>query len=195
LRLRIETKEIFETPIFLIEYDLPTERTEFSDKVNKKIRGLRNAIMFTLRYKLLAQRNLESSWFIEEKRLEETEAVISQIIEEFKKEIPETFDLANRIKIIPIYTTKEGYDYYQNRKTEFVIEFIDEMIELVNKGIQDEHISESSLWRAKKALEVYEVLKPDLEGKPLFPKIRKKIGELQELIEEFEKKRKEEEWT
>lgn len=185
-KLRIEKDKVLDKPLWLCEYDLPTESKKFTKEQNKIIRALRNKIVFVLEFKLHAQQNLQSSWFIKEDKITLAETLLSEILDEFEPKLPPKFDLNRRIKLIPIYLTRKGLEHYEDKKVEFILQFIGENTELVVKGIKKRKMSEGSLWRAKKCVEIYNVLKQDLKHHERYAEIEEAIVNLEDLIQQFE---------
>ena len=184
--LRLNEGKVLEKPLWLCEYDLPTESKYLKKDDNKTIRALRNKIIFVLKFKLHAQQNLQSSWFISEEKISLAETLLTEIIEDFTPKLPDKFNLYNRIKLIPIYVTKEGYEHYENKKVEFILQFIGENTELMVKGIKKRRMNEGNLWKAKKCVEIYNVLKNDLKDHKRYTEIEEAIINLEDLIVQFE---------
>lgn len=179
-------KPLLDKAVWLLEYDLPSESKGFTKKQNQVIRALRNKIVFLLEFKLYAQKNLQSSWFIHKDKVDLAEQLITELIMEYEPKIPNEFNLWNRIKLIPIFLTKEGHEHYENKKVEFILQFIGENTELVSKGIKKQKLSEGSLWRAKKCSEIFQILRPELKKSPRFNEIEEAINLLDDLINEYE---------
>jgi len=159
---------------YLFEYDLPSafknthkDTLEISAQYTKKqaefFRELRNKTMFALRFKLRAIKNLYSSWFINEDMLESAQKFAEELRAELIKE--GFSDRAEKVRIIPIVTTVEGYQTYEQRKEEFFLEFLGESQKTIDKGVKDKNLSESLLWRVKKASEIVSMLKETLKDK------------------------------
>lgn len=153
---------LVDTPIYLIEYDLPRESRKYTKKVNKALRQLRNKLNFALKYKIRALKNLESSWIIPEDRLKVAQAFLKALKQEFGARGHPISD--RRIRIIPVLTTVEGFRSYQDKKVEFLLGFVAEAQETIAKAIRTKTLSDPRFWRIKKAFEIVSVLK---DGKNL----------------------------
>jgi len=183
--------------IWLFEYDIPSaiknqhgknvkERIsqKFSLEQAKKLVKLKNWLSFQLKFKLHATRNLYSSWFISQNNLELAETVAKKLRSEL--EAIGLHEYANKVRIIPIFTTEEGYESFMDRKAEFLLEFIGEATEKVEKGIKDGFMSESALWRCKKTLEVAEAIKEELKDHERYNELVDSIAILDDLINQYE---------
>jgi len=148
----LEKLGLIDTPIYLIEYDLPKESERFTKKMNRLLRQLRNKLNFALKFKILAMRNLDSSWIIPEERLAYAKEFIHQLKNEYKtKGFQGNID--RRIRIIPILTTKQEEETYADRMVNFLTEWITEAQETIIKGIKSKTLSEAGFWRVKKCFE------------------------------------------
>jgi len=158
--------------IWLFEYDLPSAYKDsakaiLSEKYTKEqakfFRTIRNKLMFKLKFGLHAVKNLYSSWFITEEYLEKSEKFAQNLREELTAK--GFSDKAEKIRIIPIVTTEEGFETFEARKEEFLLEFILEAQKLIDKGLKDKRLSDSLLWRANKTTEIVDILKESLADK------------------------------
>lgn len=148
----MEKLGLMDTPIYLIEYDLPRESEKFTKKMNKTLRQLRNKLNFALKFKILAMKNLESSWIIPENRLEYARKFLESLKTEFKQK-GYTGNIDRRIRIIPIITILEEQETYADRMVNFLLEWITEAQETIVKGIKMKTLSDAGFWRVKKCYE------------------------------------------
>ena len=179
--------------IYTLEYDLYAEKEltkeqkkslspeeiKANERFNKIAREYRNKLAFLLKFKLYATKHLQSSWLLNGERLE---TAVSEI-EAFKEELKAKGfnDIDKRIKIIPIFTTTEGFQHYEDKKAEFVLEFIFEHVNYAETGIKEQRISQSTLWRCKQAVSICSTLSEELKQNERFHEIQDTIGILDEL--------------
>lgn len=148
----MEKLGLINTPIYLIEYDLPRESEKYTKKMNRTLRQLRNKLNFALKFKILALKNLESSWIIPQDRLEYAKAFLEELKTEFKQKGFKG-NIDRRIRIIPIITIIEEEETYADRMVSFLLEWITEAQETVIKGIKQKTLSNAGFWRIKKCFE------------------------------------------
>jgi hypothetical protein len=179
--------------IYAIEYDLygeknltPSEKKTLSkeekaqvERNNKIGRELRNKLVFTLKFKLFATKHLESSWLLDGEHLDEAVSEIEGIKNEFKAK--GFADCDKRIKIVPIITTSEGFQHYEDKKAEFVLEFVFEHVKYAETGIKEQKISQSTLWRCKQAVSICNALAEELKGNERYNELVDSINILDEL--------------
>ena len=180
--------------IYTVEYDLHSKLKIPKDATNDVKAEMkahntlavefRNKLFFILKFKIMATRHLESSWIIEQKYLANA---ISEI-ETLKTEMKEKGfkDVDQRIKIIPVLTTTEGFEHYENKKAEFLIEFLMEHVRYCEKGKDDGKMSKSTLWRCKETLKIVSTLKEEVKDNERFNEIEGTLGILDSLIHEVE---------
>jgi len=158
--------------IYLLEYDIPSafknpQTKELSTLYTKEqamfFRAIRNKLMFALKFKLHAVKNLYSSWFITDDFLEKSEKFAESLRTEL---IAKGFsDKADKVRIIPIVTTEEGFETFEARKEEFLLEFILESQKIMDKTLKEKRASDSLVWRANKTVEIVSILKESLADK------------------------------
>jgi len=158
--------------IYLIEYDLHSEikipksyteqQRKEAKKHNRLAREFRNKLIHLLKFKLMATQHLESCWVIEETRLETAIKGLEDLKEQMKAKGFSNVD--KRLRIIPILTTEEGFEHYEDKKAEYLLSFAMEHIKYLENGIKERRMSKSTLWRCKKAYELIEALKEELKG-------------------------------
>lgn len=158
--------------IYLFEYDIPSafknpQTKEISSSYTKEqamfFRAIRNKLMFALKFKLHAVKNLYSSWFITDDYLERSEKFAESLRTEL---IAKGFsEKAEKVRIIPIVTTEEGFETFEARKEEFLLEFILESQKIIDKGLKEKRLSDSLVWRANKTVEIVSILKESLADK------------------------------
>jgi len=172
-------------PLYIVEYDLPRESERFTKETNKFVRHMRYHMVYTLRYKLRAIRNLDSSWFIDEARLDDATESLEEIRSEYlSHETP--FDMNKRIRIIPVFTTPDGFESYEDRKAEYMLQLISEAQEKVDEGLKDGIMSETKLWRCKQTLEHIDSLVETLEKHRQYKLIQDSLVMLTDSISKYE---------
>jgi len=176
--------------VYLVEYDLNSERKIRKDlnaeqrkalqKRNQLARGFRNDLIYILKYHLRATRHLESCWIIEEKRLE----TAIKGLEELKAKMKGKgfTDVDKRLRIIPILTTEEGIQNYEDKKAEFLLELAMEHIRYLEKVERERRAGNGVIWKCKKAFEVVSELKDELKANKRFKELVDTVEILDELI-------------
>jgi hypothetical protein len=192
--------------IYSIEYDFispiqirenaTAEEKERLIKRNTEARELRNRLEYILKFHLRATRHLESSWIIGEEQLE----LAIKLLEDLDKRVKETgliedFELGKRVKIIPIFTTQEGYEHYEDKKIEFLLEFAMEHIKYLDKGKKERKLAKSTLWRCKQVSQIVNTIKDELKGNSRFNELSDtvsmlddSIGQVETILEDEKKK-------
>lgn len=179
--------------IYTIEYDLYSERyltdadkrkmnkeqRDANARFNKLARIFRNKIVFTLKFKLDAVKHLESSWLLDGDKLDLAVNEIEELKTDAKRKGFE--DIDQRIKIIPIFTTPEGFQHYDDKKAEFVLEFLMEHVKYAEEGIKSKRMAQSTLWRSKKAVEICNAHAEGLKDNERYNEIMDTINMLDEL--------------
>lgn len=197
-RLIIDEKALEElglhgTTLYVCEYDLyseryltdaekrrmNTEQKEANKRFNKLARKTRNKMVFTLKFKLEATKNLESSWFLDGDKLDEAVKEIEEIKATAKSKGLE--DIDERIKIIPLITNDVGFEHYEDKKAEFILAFLMEHVEYAEKGIKTKKMAQSTLWRCKKAVEICNAHSESLKQSERYSEILDTINMLDEL--------------
>jgi len=179
--------------IYTVEYDMYSEKY-LTDKEQKKLnkeqkdanaifnklaRIFRNKIVFALKFKLNAVKHLESSWLLDGDRLDEAVAEIEEIKAQAKSKGFE--DIDRRIKIIPIFTTPEGFDNYKDKKAEFILNFIMEHVKMAEDGLKDKRMAQSTLWRCRKAVEICNAHIDSMKGHERYNEMLDTVNMLDEL--------------
>jgi hypothetical protein len=179
--------------IYTVEYDLysevdltPQQKRKLTTEEQKEIkrkndlsREFRNKLVFVLKFKLNATKHLESSWLIDGEFLDQTVSKLESLKAEMKAK--GFTDCDKRIKIIPIFTTDEGYEHYEDKKAEFVLEFVMEHVKYAEDGIKNKRISQSTLWRCKQAITICSALAEELKTNQRYNEIVDTINMLDEL--------------
>jgi len=182
--------------IYTVEFDLyngkkviPKNATKEEKKhiqfMNKLARKYRNKLAFILKFKLFATKHLDSSWLIDEKFLEVAIKDLNAMKEDMRAKGFK--DIDKRIKIIPILTTVEGYQYYDDKKAEFLLDFLMEHIKYAEKGIKEQRMSESTLWRCKQVVSIVMAISEELKNHKRYNEITDTISILDELVGEASK--------
>jgi uncharacterized protein YdcH (DUF465 family) len=178
---------------YLFEYDIPSavknqHKQELSSKYTAEqgrfFRKLRNLAMFELKFKIHAMQNLYSSWFVTENKLDLAKQLCATLKTELQNEgFPQ---YAKKVRIIPILTNEAGAEAFEDKMAEYLVQFAIESIKQVDKGIHDQIMSESLLWRCKKAVEAIDTLKEELNGNEAFNEIVDAVEELDDKINQYE---------
>jgi len=181
-----------------IEYDLPHKHLKDRNKGKKcsketikLFQDIRNKLMYALKFQIKAIKNLDSSWFISEDRLDLAEKLIEEIRDEMSQH-RETIDYINKIQIIPLLTDEEGFETFEDRKAEFLLEFCMEHQRYVEKGLKTGDMYDSTLWRCKKSVEIIEELKEELKGHKQYREIIDTLRMLDDTISRYEDKKEQE---
>src|SRR5208337_2086877 len=181
------------TAMYSLEYDLYSEKN-LTDAQNRKLtkeartanknfnklaRVIRNKMAFTLKFKLNAVHHLESSWFLDGDKLD----IAIQEIEDIKQKAKAKGfdDIDSRIKIIPIFTTPEGHESYQDQKAEFILNFIMEHVAYAEKGLKNKRMSQCVLWRCRKAVEICNAHIESMKDNDRFNEMLDTVNMLDEL--------------
>jgi hypothetical protein len=178
--------------IYTLEYDLYAEKNltremkakmspeeiKGNERFNTLAREFRNKLAFTLKFKLYATKHLESSWLLDGEHLE----IAINALEELKAEMREKGfnDCDKRIKIIPIFTTEEGFQHYEDKKAEFIFEFLMEHVRYTEEGIKEQRMSQSTLWRCKQTVAICSAHAEALKGTDRYNEVMDTISILDE---------------
>jgi len=176
--------------VYIIEYDFVSElkipkntskeRRKALKLRNKTAREFRNKLIHLLKFKLMATRHLESSWLIDEKRLEDAVNGLEDLKAKMKQKGFKNVD--KRIRIIPILTTVEGFQHYEDKKAEFLLDFTMEHLRYVTKGLKKRRIAKSTLWRCQHASEIVNAIKDELSTSKRYKELCDTIGILDDQI-------------
>jgi hypothetical protein len=183
--MSVGLNEIYDKPVWLFEYDIPSAWSKnvfhdgktiqelaygYSKADAKFFQDLRNGLIYQLKTDLKAAKNLYSSWIVEESKIDEARKLQQHIREEL---INKGFSKhAEKVNLFPIFSTQEGFRSYEERKAEFYLEYLSEVQEGLSKA--DDKLKENTLklneisqavWRAKKALDIVNEMKETLEDK------------------------------
>jgi hypothetical protein len=184
--------------LYVVEYDLYSERyltkaeaqkmtqeqREANKRFNKLARIFRNRIVFTLKFKLYAKKNLESSWFLDGDKLDEDVVEITKLKTDAKHKGFD--DIDDRIKIIPLITDSIGAEHYDEKKAEFILDFLMEHVKMCEKGLKAKRMAQSSLWRAKKATEICSIHIESMKGHERYNELADTLEMLDEMCGECE---------
>lgn len=179
--------------LYIIEYDmysekyltdiqkrkLTKEQREANERFNKLGRIFRNKLIFALTFKINCTKHLESSWLLDGEKLDEAVAEIEAIKTKAKAKGFE--DIDRRIKIIPIFTTPDGFESYKDKKAEFILDFIMEHVKMAEDGLKDKRMAQSTLWRCRKAVEICNSHIESLKGHELYNEMLDTVNMLDEL--------------
>ena len=179
--------------IFTVNYDMYSERY-FTDSqkrkmskeqraanklFNKLARIYRNKLVFALKFKLNGVRLLESLWLLDEDKLDSAIAEFEDI--KAKAKAKGFDDIDKRIKIIQIFTTPEGHETYEEKKVEFILQFIMEHVEMAEKGLKERRMAQSTLWRCRKAVEICNSMIDALKGNERYNEMLDDVNMLDDL--------------
>ena len=197
-RLIIDAKALEElgldpTVLYVVEYDLYSEKNltkaqaqrmtqeqrDANKRFNKLARKIRSKIIFTLLFKLHAQKNLESSWFLDGDKLDVAVSAFEELKADAKRK--GFLDIDNRVKIIPLITDSIGAEHYEDKKAEFVLEFLMEHVQYAEEGVKTKRMAQSTLWRCKKAVEICNAHADSLKESERYNEILDTINMLDEL--------------
>jgi len=180
--------------VYLIEYDMHSEQ-KIEDKLgsdakkelkkhNELSREFRNRLIFLLKYNLKATRHLESCWIIDENRLETAIEGLNDLKEKMKAKGFKNMD--ERLRIIPILTTEEGIQNYDDKKAEFLLDFTMEHVQYMENAIKTKRVANGLIWRSKKACEIVHELKEEIKTNPRYKEVVDTVTILDELIPRVE---------
>jgi hypothetical protein len=189
----LEALGLHSETIYSLEYDLYSEKyltdaqsrkltkeqREANKRFNKLARVIRNKIAFTLKFKLDAVKHLESSWFLNGDKLDIAVAEIEQIKTDAKRKGFD--DIDSRVRIIPIFTTPEGFENYKDKKAEFILNFIMEHVKMAEDGLKDKRMAQSTLWRCRKAVEICNSHIESMKGHDRYNEMLDTVNMLDEL--------------
>lgn len=171
--------------IYVIEYDIPRGHNVkgMSKEQSQFLTAMRFKMNKTIKFVLKCMRNLDSSWFLEKEKLEEAELFLTEMRDEYRAN---GFNMDKRIRILPLITTDEAYESYEDRKAEFLLQWISESMEKVLEGLHDKIMSETTLWRCKKCIETVEITKELLKGNNRYNEILDELNNLDDKIQKYE---------
>lgn len=179
---------------WVIEYDLNSkivvpkdataqEKAKIEER-NKSAEHIRNTMKFALKFKIMATKNLESSWLIGQERLEDAQTELSKIKEEMRAKGFDNVD--KRIRIIPILTSESGFQNFDERMAQYLLEFSTEHIAYCDKALEEQEISRSSFWRCKRAYEIISTLVEKLGNENAKNEVKDALGSLNDKIQQVE---------
>jgi len=180
--------------LYIIEYDLNSqivipknatlqEKKEIEQR-NKWAEEIRNKMKFALKFKIMATKHLESSWLIAKKRLPDAQAELQAIKDEMKLRGFDNVD--KRIRIIPILTTETGFENFEDMKVQFLLQFATEHIAYCDKGLEEQRLPKSSLWRCHKAYEIINTLAEELKSEDAKSEVKDTANLLDDKIQQVE---------
>lgn len=188
--------------IYLVEYDMNAETKiiEVGDsfyhngrliskeeadglrKRNELARKYRNELLFSLKFKMMATKHLESAWWINGEMLDVTIASLEEMKEKMKADGFK--DVDKRVKVIPVLTNNEGFTHYEDKKAEFILDFLMEHTKYAQDGIDEKRISASTLWRIKQAISICNIQAESLKAHERYNEIMDTVNMLDELAGE-----------
>jgi hypothetical protein len=145
-----------------VKSPITEQEKEERERYNKVANEIRNKLFFALKFQIMATKHLESSWLISKERLADAVTAIDALKEEMKRGGFDNVD--KRIRIIPIMTTEDGFESYEDQKIQFLLQFCTEHIQYCDKALDEQRMPKSSLWRVKKAYEIINLLADELKS-------------------------------
>jgi transcription initiation factor TFIIIB Brf1 subunit/transcription initiation factor TFIIB len=145
-----------------IQHPITEADKEERERYNKVANEIRNKLFFALKFQIKATKHLESSWLISKERLGDAVVQIDALKAEMARAGFDNVD--KRIRIIPIMTTEDGFENYEDQKIQFLLQFCTEHIQYCDKALDEQRIAKSSLWRCKKAYEIINLLADELKS-------------------------------
>jgi hypothetical protein len=180
--------------LYVIEYDLNSpitigknateqEKDEIK-KRNKEAIKIRNKMLFALNFQIRATKHLESSWLISSENLANARTALEAIKEDMRAKGFDNVD--KRIRIIPILTNETGFENYEDMKVQFLLQFATEHIQYCDKGLEEQRMPRSSLWRCKKAIEILQAHVESLKKKDAQGEVKDTIAILDDKTQQCE---------
>ena len=158
------------------------EEAEGLQKKNELARKYRNELLFSLKFKMLATKHLESAWWINGEMLDTTIQSLEEMKEKMK--LDGFKDVDKRVKVIPVLTNTEGFTHYEDKKAEFILDFLMEHAKYAQDGIDAKRISASTLWRIKQAISICNIQAESLKAHERYNEILDTVNMLDELAGE-----------
>ena len=168
----------------------PITESEKEERVryNKVANEIRNKMFFALKFRIMATKHLESAWLVSKERLGDAVTELDAIKAEMKKGGFDNVD--KRIRIVPILTTEEGAENFEEMKIQFLLQFCTEHIKYLDDGLDNQRIAKSSLWRCAKTYEIINILADELktedakhEVKDMAELLSDKISQVQAMMQ------------
>lgn len=167
----LEAMHLHSEAFYLIEYDvcsrkkipknISKEEKEDLEQYNKRAEAIRNKLFFSLKFRIMATKHLESAWLISKDRLPNADKELEAIKAEMKGYGFDNVD--KRIRVVPILTTEEGAENFEDMKVQFLLQFLTEHIQYCDDALNEQRMPKSSLWRCKKAYEIVNLLAEELK--------------------------------
>jgi hypothetical protein len=197
----LEKAGLYAEEVYMIGYDLPSAKkvskkkgtingrratapeVEEALRLNKITEHYRNKMKYLLKWKLMATKHLESSWIITKDRIKEAVAELSELKSEMK---PIFRDIDRRIRIVPLWTTEQGYETFEELKAQFLMDFATQHIASCDKGLDAKKMDSSKIWRCKKAYEYIHILADELRNKSLRNEVKDTVALLGDKIAQVE---------
>lgn len=188
----LEKMGLYAKVIFFVEYDMHSEwkipedssheEAKWLAQRNKLARRFRNDLVYLLKYNLYATRHLQSCWIVEGKYLDVAKTELKELIK--KMEERGFHDASRRIRIVRIVTTPEDNEYYETKKANFLLNFINEALGYCDRAEKKGKLEKGTLWRIEKAYEIVSIMKEEVQGHKLYGEIEKDLAKLRERTEE-----------
>lgn len=191
-REALERMGLYAKVIFMVEYDMHSEwkipeditheEAKWLAQRNKFARRFRNDLVYLLKYKLFATRHLQSSWIVEGKYLDLAKVQLNKLIARMEER--GFHDANRRIRIVRIVTTPEDNEYYDTKKANFLLNFLNEALGYCDKAEKEGELKKGALWRIEKAFEIISIMKEEVQGHKLYGEIEKGLDRLKKRTEE-----------
>lgn len=188
----LEKMGLYAKVIFFVEYDMhsewkipedaPSEEARWLAQRNKLARRFRNDLVYLLKYKLYATRHLQSCWIVEGKYLDLAKAKLREIIK--KMEERGFHDASRRIRIVRIVTTPEDNEYYNTKKANFLLNFVNEALGYCDRAEKKSKLDKGTLWRIEQAYEIVSIMKGEVQNHKLYGEIERALTKLSKRTEE-----------
>lgn len=157
-------------------------------RYNKVANEIRNKMFFALKFRIMATKHLESAWLVSKERLSSAVAELDAIKAEMKVGGFDNVD--KRIRIVPILTTEEGAENFEETKIAFLLQFCSEHLAYCDDGLANQRIAKSTVWRCVKTYEIINVLADELKTEDAKHEVRDmaellsdKISQVQAMLE------------
>ena len=178
------TNEVVKSPITESEKE---ERVRY----NKVANEIRNKMFFALKFRIMATKHLESAWLVSKERLTDAVKELDAIKVEMKRGGFDNVD--KRIRIVPILTTEEGAENFEEMKVQFLLQFCGEHLAYCDHALDEQRIAKSSLWRCIKTYEIINILADELktedakhEVKDMNELLSDKVSQVQQMLQRQE---------
>lgn len=188
----LESMGLHGEAIWVITYDFPSQRIDKDKDINKLLIDFRNKLGYIIKYKIQAYKIHESLWVITEDKLDLAKKQLEELKKNWATALSRYFnlDISQRVRIIPIVTTIDGYNSYEEQKVEFLLEFIEEHIAKGEKSLRAKAITPQKFYQLKKCFEMVQMLMQPLNYHPRYQEIVDSLMSLDDLIHQCDDMRR-----